>query len=209
MLTAYKSGAEQEAEIVTRYANGAEQEAEGVYAYKNGAEEEVWSAIKWMKQLGNTLKVAEADYAHASWHDYEIWSVFGMDKNDGGTVTYYLEGDFTNPTLSFEYDGFYNYMTSSGTDRYVSAGTIERYLRTKDGTESYYTIASSVNTVETDSQSYSSQLQGEFDRVGIRIDLASWSGGDSGSYLSYFIDFWNFRIDGKECLPSADCVIER
>ena len=206
MFTTYKNGAEQEAEIVTRYELGAEVEAEGAYRVVDGAEEEVWSAIKWLKELENTLKVAEADYAYSSSHDYDMWSVFGSDENDGGTVTYYLEGDFTNPTLSFEYEGWYNYTTSSGTDRYASAGKIERYTRTKSGTESYYEIVSSVNTIDTDSQSYSSQLQGEFDRVGIRIDLASWSGGDSGSYLYYDISFWNFRIDGKECLPSADCV---
>lgn len=209
MFTTYKSGAEQEAEIVTRYEAGAEVEAEGVYTVKNGAEEEVWSAIKWMKELNNTLKVAETGYGYASWHDCTLWFVSGFDKNDGGTVTYYLEGDFTNPTLSFEYDGFYNYTTSSGTDRFASAGKIERYTRTKDGTESYYTIIPSVDTSENDADPFSQQLQGEYDRIGIRIDLASWSGGDSGDYLSYDISFWNFRIDGKECLPSADCVIKR
>ena len=206
MFTRYTNGAEQEAEIVTRYEAGAEVEAEAVYAYKNGAEEEVWSAIQWMKELANTLTVANAEYAYASWHDYQIWSVGGHDKNDGGYVTYYLEGDFTNPTLSFEYDGWYNYITTSGTDRYASAGKIERYTRTKSGAESYYEIVSSVDTSDTDSKSYSSQLQGEYDRIGLRIDLASWSGGDSGEYLTYYIDFWNLRIDGKECLPSPDCV---
>lgn len=206
MFTTYKNGAEQEAEIVTRYELGAEVEAEGVYTVKNGAEEEVWSAIKWMKELNNTLTVAETQYAHSTQHDYKAWSVAGWDESDGGTVTYYLEGDFTNPTLSFEYEGWCNYESTSGADRYASAGKIERYLRTKSGSESYYTIVSSVNTVDTDSQSYSTQLQGEYDRVGIRIDLASWSGTGSGRYLDYFIDFWNLRIDGKECLPSADCV---
>jgi len=164
--------------------------------------------MKWMKELANTLTVAEAAYGFSSSHDYQLWSVSG-DENDGGVVTYYLEGDFTNPTFSFEYDGWYNYETASGSDRYVSAGKIDRYLRTKSGTESYYEIVSSVNTVDTDTQSYSSQIQGEYDRVGIRIDLASWSGADSGKYLFYDISFWNLRIDGKECLPSADCIIDR
>lgn len=205
MLTAYKNGAEQEAETVTRYANGAEQEAEGVYTVKNGAEEEVWSAIKWLKELNNTLTVAECNYFGGS-NGYRGWDVGGADENDGGYVTYYLEGDFTNPTLSFEYEGWYNYESTSGEDRYASAGSIERYLRTKSGSESYYEIVSSVDTSDTDSQSFSTQLQGEYDRVGIRIDLSSWSGGNSGKYLTYFIDFWNLRIDGKECLPSAECV---
>lgn len=207
MFTTYKNGAEQEAEIVTRYEAGAEVEAEGVYTVKNGAEEEVWSAMKWLKMLSNTLKTAEAGYAKASWHDYPIWSVYGFDKDDGGTVTYYLEGDFNRPTMSFEYDGWYNYITSSGTDRYASAGKIESYKRTKSGVETYTTIISSINTSTSDSQTCNLILDGELDRVGIRIDLASWSA--SGSYLNYNIDFWNFTIDGKQCLPSADCVIKR
>ena len=209
MFTKRVNGAEEELEVVARREAGAEIEAEAVYARKNGAEEEVWSAMKWMKELANTLTVAEAAYGFSSSHDYQSWTVSGFDKNDGGYVTYYLEGDFTDPTFSFEYDGWYNYETASGSDRYVSAGKIERYLRTKTGTESYYEIVSSVNTVDTDTQSYSSQIQGEYDRVGIRIDLASWSGADNGTYLFYDISFWNLRIDGKECLPSADCIIDR
>ena len=209
MLTTYKNGAEQDAEIVKRYANGAEQDAEGVYTVKNGAEENVWSSIKYMKELSNTLKTAYAMYATASWHDYRIWSVGGRNKNDGGTVTYYLEGDFTDPTISFIYDGWYNYMTTSGSDRYASAGSIDMYYRTTAGTEQYLGGVSSVNTSSSEEQTYSMQLFGNYNRIGYRIDLASWSGGDSGSYLDYFIDIWNFRIDGKECIPSADCVIDR
>ena len=209
LMTPEVNGARQELPCLeSPEINGARQEVAAVEKYVDSAWQEIWSAMKWMQELENTLKVAGTGYGGSSAHDYEVWYVGGTDENDGGYVTYYLEGDFTDPTLSFEYDGYYNYMTDTA-DRYVSAGSISRYLRTKSGTESYTEIISSVNTSDTGSQAYSSQINGEYDRVGIKLDFSSWSGGNNAEYLDYFIEFWNLRIDGKECLPSEECVINR
>lgn len=203
MFTKYESGAEVDIEEVYRYESGAEVEAEGVYAYKNGAEEEVWSAIKWMKELANTMSIAWVGYGHASMHDSTMWCVYVDNGTDGGYVTYYLEGDFKNPTVSFDWHGYFNYETSSGEIRYASAGSISLYTRTKSGTTNYPPAVSDVGTSRgSDEGTFSTTLSGEFDRIGFKIDLNSWN---STRYPCYSIDIWNFLIDGKECLPSADC----
>ena len=103
MITRYENGAEVEIESAYRFEDGAEQEAEAVYKYKDGAEEAVWEAIQRMSQMNNTLPSGTvAGYLQSD--TYNGWAIVYFGGNSGGgSVTYYLEGDFTNPTISFEY----------------------------------------------------------------------------------------------------------
>lgn len=204
MFTRYTNGAEQEVNGVYRYANGAEQEAEAVYRYVNGAEQEVWSAMKWMSLLASNFSASvDAGYATISGYDGKVWSVITF-QNVGGYATYYLEGNWTNPTISFDWQGFCNYETSSGATRYASAGSISLYTRSTSGTTEYPSAVTSVGSSSGDgSGTFSTTLTGTFDRIGFKIELKNWG---STSNPLYSIDMWNILIDGKMSLPSEDCV---
>lgn len=208
LLTPEVNGARQELPCLeSPEINGARQEVAAVEKYVNGAWQEIWSAIKYMLLLEHTLTYAEAGYWTGG--SRKGWGV-SCDRNDGGFITVYLEGDFTNPTISFDCDGWCNYESTSGADRYASAGSVSIYTRKKSGTENYTTAISSVNTAEGDIDmlSYSKTFAGEYDRIGYKIDLAAWSGADEGDYCDYNIAIWNFLIDGKECIPSEECTVE-
>lgn len=204
MLNKPVNSAWEEIDTINKPVNGAWQECEEVCKPVSNAWQVIWTRIKWMKQLATTFKYAEAGYAGSS-GDNRGWSIY-CDRNDGGYVTYYLEGDFSKPTISFQYEGWCNYETTSGADKYASAGSIELYTRTKSGTEQYTTVDSSVNTSNSDKLSYRTTLTSDYDRIGYKIDLNAWSGADSGSYCDYDIIIWNFHIGTKECLPSEDCI---
>lgn len=205
MFTRYTNGAEQEAEIVTRYELGAEVEAEGVYAYKSGAEQEVWGSIKYMSELSNTLS-SNVDCGYATSNGIQVWSLSTFYSGSAsGSVTYYLDGDFSNPHISFDWFGFFNYTTSSGEMRYAKAGSIDIYTRTKGGTANYTSAVSSVgNSSGSDEGTFETTLSGNFDRVGFRITLSSY-GGTLNEAL-YDVNIGNFEIDGKATIPSPDCV---
>lgn len=202
------NGAWQEIESVNKPVNGAWQECEAVCKPKDGAWEEIWNAILYMKELANTLSSnVSCGYATSSTYG-EMWSIFSFYEGDAsGYVTYYLEGDFSNPTVSFGVSGFFNYETSSGTTRYATAGTIELYTRTTDGTANYTTMGNVGSSSSETSETFEETLSGEYDRIGIRVTLRDWNVEDTMNYLQYNIDIWNFLIDGKACIPSKECVI--
>lgn len=206
MLSKPVNNAWQEIDTINKPVGSAWQECEEILKPVSGAWQKIWTRIKYMKQLATTFKYAEAGYIGSS-GGTKGWGIF-CNRNDGGYVTYYLEGDFLKPTISFDCDGWCNYESSTGQDRYASAGSVEIYTRTKSGTENYTTAFSSVNTATGSSEllSYRNTLSGDYDRIGYKIDLNAWSGADSGSYCDYNICIWNFFIGTKECLPSEDCV---
>lgn len=204
MLTKRENGAEMDIEVVARRENGAEIEAEAVYTRKNGAEEEVWSAIKWLEELAYSLS-SNVDCGYATMGGGTVWSMTSYGEGSAsGSVTYYLEGDFSNPHITFGYDGMFIATLSSGKEQYAKACNIEIYSRTKSGTTDYKTACSVGNSSGPTDGTYETTLSGEYDRIGIRITMQSW--GDSFEYQIYDINISQIRIDGKECLPSADCV---
>lgn len=86
MLTAYKNGAEQEAEIVTRYESGAEVEAEAVYAYKDGAEEEVWGGNIVCEFYSSHKNSSNVAFTHEVKNDGRTLR-YGIGNNDASTGT--------------------------------------------------------------------------------------------------------------------------
>ena len=189
-------------DLKTPEVDNARQTAECAKIYQNDAWEEVWAAIKYMSLLECTFTNAEADYATSTSHDHMVWAIYS-EKNDGGYATYYLEGDFSNPTVSFDWYAFMYYTVSDGSTHYAAAGDISIYTRTTSGTENYTTAVSQMGSDTTgDSGSYSNRFSGNFDRVGFKIKLRNW--GANESY--YDISIWNFLIDGTECIPSEECI---
>lgn len=201
LRTYVKEAWEDIADLQNPNVNGARETADVARIYQNNAWEDVWTSIRWMSQLESTFSVAEAGYSQSSSHDYTIWNVTS-DYNDGGYATYYLEGDFSNPAVSFDWYGFFYYAVSDGSVHYAPAGSISLYTRTTGGTESYPSAVSNVGSdTDSDEGSFSTTLNGNFDRIGFRIKLRDWGAADP----FYYISVWNFLIDGDECLPSEDC----
>ncbi len=199
MFTKYENGAEVEIEEVNRFESGAEVEADGVYAVKNGAEEQVWTAVIEMKELENTTKVASMGPAVGG-DGREYWAIFAT-ANEGGYVTYYIEGDFLNPTISFDWDGCYWGTRSDGVQQYAPAGSIEIYLG--GNTTQYISAVSGLgNIYGSDYGSYSYQAVGPYTRIGFRVNLNNWGLSDP---ILYWIDISNIFINGEECFPGEDC----
>jgi hypothetical protein len=190
MFTTYKNGAEQEAETVTRYELGAEVEADGVYTVKNGAEEEVWSAIKVLKELSNTfdngaLYIQESGlkFWYTKDEDYFDGKQYG-DISGSGDITFYFEGEWTNPTISFDYEGGGVRSNASMSTWYtMNAGDISIYSRTTSGTETTTEVVSNVGTslsgadidISLEKGSYSTTLTGTFNRLGISIHVTGYN----------------------------------
>ena len=200
----YKDGAWQEPDdTVKRYADGAWQEAESAKRYISGAWTEVWEAIKYMSQMNNTLPSGSIVGAVTGGDsDREGWAIWFFEgDNDGGSVTYFLDGEFVNPSISFDYDGFFSF-TPNGTLTYSSVGKLEVYTRTADGTESYTIADNSVEKVEG-VDSFSTTLNGTFNRVGFRFTFTNWN-VSADMTPQYLFNIWNIVIDGKDCLPSKE-----
>lgn len=187
--------------------DGARREVAAVEKCVDGAWKEIWSAVKYMKELANTLPSGvTVGYVTGSASDRQGWAIWYFDGNTGsGSVTYYLDGEFVNPTVSFDYDGFFAY-TPSGTQTYATVGKIDLYTRTTSGAESYTAAVSAVNVTEGQ-ESFSTTLSGTFDRVGIRFTFNNWNVNSSMS-PQYLFNIWNILINGKESIPAEECVIK-
>lgn len=203
----YKDGAWQEPEdTVRRYANGAWDECESAKRYVSGAWEEIWVAMQYMAQLNNTLPSGViAGYITGASIDkgWGIW-YFESGSTGSGSVTYYLEGDFVSPTISFDYDGFFSYTNGSGEKVYASVGKVDLYERLTDGVEIYTTLLSSIKVTDG-YKSYSSGSYNTVNRIGIRFTFSNY-GLSSSLSPQYLFNIYNILIDGKQCLPSSDCI---
>lgn len=204
MFDKYSNGAWQEPEdTVRKHADGAWQEAESAKRYISGAWTEVWEAIKYMSPMNNTLPsgtIVGAVTGAAS--DREGWAIWFFEgDNDGGSVTYYLDGEFVNPTISFDYDGFFSF-TPSGSLTYASVGKLEVYTRTTSNAESYSTAVGGIQVVDGE-KNYSTTLSGTFNRVGIRFTFNNWN-VSADMNPQYMLNLWNILIDGDKALPSKE-----
>lgn len=201
----YKNDAWEDPEINRRYEADAWTDCEFAKRYISDAWEEVWTAVKWMKALSDTLPSGvTAGHVKGAPSDKDGWAIWFFEgDNDSGSATYYLDGEFTNPTISFDYDGFFSF-TPNGQLTYASSGKLELYTRTTSGTESYTTAVGSIQVVEG-TENYSTTLSGTFDRVGIRFTFTNWT-VDASMSPQYLLNLWNILIDGKFCLPGDDCV---
>lgn len=203
----YKSDAWEDPEINRRYEADAWTDCEFAKRYISDAWEEVWTAIKWMKVINDTLISGTiAGHITNTSDGQEGWGIWYFDGGDngGGSATYYVEGDFTNPSISFDYDGFFGY-TPGGTYTQAQVGKIDVYTRTTSGTESYTSAVSAVK-VPDGYESYSTTLSGNFDRVGFRFTFMNWGSGTDSYGPQYLFNIYNILIDGKRSLPGEDCV---
>ena len=205
MFDKYKNGAWQEPEnTVQRNASGAWTECEFARREISGAWENVWEAIQYMSELNYSLPSGSiVGYISSTSADKEGWAIwyFESGDTDGGSVTYYIDGEFTNPSISFDYDGFFGYM-NNGTQSYSSVGSLDIYTRSTGGAENYTKTLDTIRVTEG-YESYSTTLNGIFNRVGFRFKFQNWNVSTNMS-PQYLFNIYNILIDGKDCIPAKE-----
>ena len=112
------------------------------------------------------------------------------DSGDGslsgtGEIVMYLEGEWTNPTISFDWEGGgYRSNASMSTWYTMKVGNIALYYRKTDGTEGTTTVVANMgrstsgdDSLDTSNEkgSYSGTLSGTYDRLGISIEPTGYS----------------------------------
>lgn len=220
----YKSGAWMEPEtIVGKYVAGAWQACESAKRIISGAWAEVWANIKWLTKLSSSITVGTC-YVAADGSSIEFVKI--MDYAGGyygtisgaGTIVLYLDGSWTNPTISFDYEGSFirsSTAETGGTWYCASAGKISLYSRDTAGAEKTTTVIASVGQTKTvtpssgddifsyeANDSYEGTLTGTYNRVGLSIYVNSYTGKYYMSSLRILVR--NLRINGaKVGFPSS------
>ena len=201
MFTRLENGAEVEMEVVTFVENGAEVEAEGVGAVKDGAEEEVWASLKKLDLINSTMASGSVTSPSAWGEETNI-----SPNNGGGLVAYTTKGNWNNPTVEFEFDGFYAYENSSGNILTASAGHLYAYGVRSDGTVDKIGGVT-VDTYDSgEAQTFSQTFSaGDYVEVGFQFTSATYGSIDADKFRMQHVNIRNILIDGvKYITDSAD-----
>ena len=185
--------------------NGVRSEAQAVRIYNGTSWVDAWTNIKIMTLLSNSITGGFSDLTtdkrRLALYQYQN----GIAR--GGTVIVYLDGLWTNPTITFDWTGGTTY-TISGTLYSVPAGNISLYHRTKGSSSAGTTTAvSSVGDAATGSNgtksgSYSKTLSGTYDRIGLSIYLSSYAGTFDNPFMQLVVNNFNIGVQ-KVGFPDA------
>lgn len=201
-----KDGAYQALEGVEKPINGAYEMCEAVCKPVNGAWEEIWNAVKILIESSNTITKG---YLSIQEEGKKFYYSKSDDISGTGTITFYVEGDWIDPVISFDYKG-YMYRTNAQESTWytASAGAISLYSRTTDGKETTKEVVSKVGQTESGSLdisdgypeegSYSGTLDGSFNRIGISIEINGYT--SATGYYNACVDMkvFNMLIDTTE-----------
>jgi hypothetical protein len=111
----------------------------------------------------------------------------------GGTMVFCAEGEWVNPTITFNYEGSFMYESSTNTYVAGNAGSISLYHRVKGASSAGTTTVLSkvgktgTNNFDVDSGTVSKTLSGTFDRLGISVTVPTYSGNYSFATLILYI----------------------
>lgn len=152
--------------------NGARQSVAAVKKYVDGAWKEIWANTKGLPLLTRTTSTGchfanEGDWDNFSW----LWAV-----DDSGYIILAVDGEFTDPEISFIFSGGVNYTASDGTNRTAPAATIYTYGVKSDGTveeTNGQTVGSSSGF--TDDTAVKFKLSGKYTRIGLKVKFNNWS----------------------------------
>ena len=200
MLTKRENGAEIDIEVVARREEGAEIEADGVYRLVDGAEEEIWSAMEIFQELYNTLSSNVDCVLHKS--ELHLGTLYNGIAS--GYIEYVVDGNFSNPHISFDWDGFFTYDTPAGEQRFGRAATAHIHAWNVNGTISYMSAVSNMGNSQGETKgTYEKTLEGDYNRIGFRIEMEDvyeddYDNGDVIDPL-YDVIISDFKIDGKLC----------
>ncbi len=201
-------------EISTVYCpavNGVRSEAQAVRIHNGTSWIDVWTNIKIMSLLSNGITKGASDISadKRTFSLYKTMEGTTGSQAGGGTVIVYLQGLWTNPVITFDYEGGFTYRLTnsiSETPTMIPSGSISLYCR-KQGTTSASTIdaVSSVGTIngsDFDKGSYSTTLTGTYDRIGLSIYMNSFSGTYYNSFMLLTVK--NFNIGTQKAgFPNA------
>ena len=185
--------------------NGVRSEAQAIRIYNGSAWVDAWTNIKIMTVLSNSITGGFSDLTT----DKRRLALYQYQKGiaGGGTVIVYLDGEWTNPIITFDWTGGTTY-SLSGTLYSVPAGSISLYHRVKGASSAGTTqVVSSVGDVTTGSNgtksgSYSGTLTGTYDRIGLSIYLSSYAGAFDNPFMQLVVNNFNIGVQ-KVGFPDA------
>lgn len=174
--------------------SGVRSEAQAVRIHNGTTWVDVWTSMKLMTLLSNSITKGTL-YAYEDGSMGYNKSMFGGSgsMSGGGTMVFYLDGEWVNPTITFDYDGNYMYEASSGNYIAGSAGSIAIYHRVKGASSAGTT--SVLSKIGTDISindgvergTISKTLSGTYNRLGLSITIPSYSGSYSYAVLALHI----------------------
>ena len=194
----YSSGAWQECTTMKKYVSGAWQSCNACKKYVSGAWQDVWTSSLTAIFGKSTLTASEGNYdCYGSNSDcpYGFNPYVYYDVNEimdgSGYVQFYVDGNWTNPKIEFDWKGFYYHDFSSGA-RWNSykAGTISVLYGQSSSSNltekvvvdtirasdkyGYYTNKYDTASWDAATGQVSTTLSGTFTRIGFRIKLYSF-----------------------------------
>lgn len=216
----YKDGAWMEPEdSVRKNVDGAWGDCDAAKRVIDGAWSEVWANIKIMTELSNELakgilQIIDDGKTFNFWKIKDTAYNYG-DQTGGGTIVFYLDGEWTNPSISFDWEGGFIYKASADATTWirVSSGDISLYSRTTDGTVATTKVVNAVGStvtgasfVDDETGSYNGTLNGTFNRLGISINIHSFSGSFYNSCMTMILT--NLLFDGRKIGFPADSAFD-
>lgn len=184
--------------------NGVRSEAQAVRVYNGSAWVDVWANMKTMTLLSNTItKGTFYAYDTGNMQYSKILADGTGTMSGGGTMIFYLDGEWTNPTISFDYSGGVLYEIATNSYATTSAGYISIYHRVKGASSAGTTAVLqrlganySGYDFEYESGSASKTLTGTFDRIGLSITAHSYNW--SYNFASMIIELSNVKFDTQQ-----------
>ena len=184
--------------------SGVRKEAQAVRIYRNNAWVDVWANMKPMTQLSNTITKGQMFvYADGSMQYTRLYSnnngtVVGS-VSGGGTMIFYIDGEWVNPTITFDWVGGHLYDTSGYVWHSTNTGSISAYHRVKGASSAGTTVILSRMGVEYTGNDFnyeegsaSKTLSGTFDRLGLSITVNNL--GTPYTYASSTVALSNIKI---------------
>ena len=162
--------------------NGVRPEAQAVRIHNGRAWIDVWTSLRLMTLLSNNITKGTLYVQTNGEMQYAKTMASGTGTmTGGGTMVFYLDGEWTNPTVTFDYEGAMLYEASSNVYATTSAGSISLYHRVKGGSTGTTTVLSNLgkeyqgDDFNFEMGSASKILSGTYDRLGISITIKSFS----------------------------------
>lgn len=185
-------------------------EAAAVRIHNGTSWTDVWTNIKIMTLLSNDITKGFSNLStdKRTLSLYKASNGVYGEMEGGGTVIVYLEGVWTNPTITFDWQGAFQY-NINGTWYSLDSGDILLYHRVKGATSAGTTTAISDmgsavigSSTKIFAGSYSGALSGTYDRIGLSIYMSGFSGTFNNSFMELTVKNLNIGTQ-KVGFPDA------
>ena len=164
---------------------------------------DIWTSMKTMTLLSNSItKGMFYAYDNGSMQYSKSLQYGEGSMTGGGTMVFYLDGEWVNPTITFDYSGNYMYETSNGNYISSSAGTVAIYHRVKGASSAGTTQVLSKVGVDmsidsgVERGSVSKTLSGTYDRLGISFTIPTYS--NSYSFMVLMLSIGELKIGSQK-----------